>query len=492
VNPRTTGILFLLAAALGAFVWFWQVRGADERKTAEEQAKRLFPDLAAEDLRWIEFRSSDGKDVRLEFGEGGWRIVRPIDFPADESAMSGMTSNLSELASETVLAEPQAPEVYGLGDAAQVVRFGAEDAEHVVRFGAKTPVDYNTYATVDAGGQIVTVASYRANAFARALADLRERRVVRFDKDAVDRIEASWPEGGVTLERVDGNWQLSAPIAAPADAGTVEDFLSDLSFLRADAFLDDPPPAVEKGFAEPAFRAVLHAGGGEGGTPRQWSFAVGPAVAGGRAARGDGDTIYQIAAERLDDYPRKTATWRQRTLAEFAAADARRIELAFHPKAGDPVTITATLGDAGWTAQPEAMAPGLAARLATELSRLRADDVAADEMGERELQAVGLLPPRVLLRVLGEPPAAGGEAPRLAEVWLGELDPRRGILARRPDAPTVFLLDPALAEHVPISLDAFRNRFVSKEPPPGESPVPPAAPAGELDLGGEPDEGAEE
>ena len=103
MNPRTTGILYLLAAALGAFVWFWQVRGADERKTAEEQAKRLFPELAAEDLRWIEFTSSDGKDVRLEFGEGGWRIVRPLDFPADESAMSGLTSNLSELASETGL-----------------------------------------------------------------------------------------------------------------------------------------------------------------------------------------------------------------------------------------------------------------------------------------------------------------------------------------------------------------------------------------------------
>jgi hypothetical protein len=465
MNPRTTGVLFLVAAALGAFVWLWQVRGGEERKQAEEQAKRLFPDLAPEDLRSIELRSSDGHDVRLEFGDQGWRIVRPIDFPADESAMSGLTSNLAELASESTVQEPQAPEVYGLGEGAQVVRFGAKDREHVVRFGARTPVEYNTYATADAGGQVVTVASYRANAVNRSLADLRERRVLRFDRDAVDAIEASWPGGAVHLAKRDGAWRLSLPLDAPADATAVDDFLSDLSFLRADAFLDTPPPGVEPGFARPAFRAVLRAAGAEGGAPREWTFTLGPEVPGGRAARGDGPTVYQVAAARLDDFPREVAAWRDRTLAEFAAADARRVELAFHPRGGQPVAIQAERNEAGWTSQPEPMAPGLAARLVTELSRLRGDDIAADSMGERELASVGLAPPRALLRVFGDPAEAGGEAPKLAEVWLGELDAKRGIFARRADAPTVFLLDAALAEHVPVSLEAFRNRFVSKEPP---------------------------
>jgi hypothetical protein len=37
----------------------------------------------------------------------------------------------------------------------------------------------------------------------------------------------------------------------------------------------------------------------------------------------------------------------------------------------------------------------------------------------------------------------------------------------------VYLLDDAIAEHVPLSLEAWRNRFVSKEPPPQPEPTPP-------------------
>jgi hypothetical protein len=37
----------------------------------------------------------------------------------------------------------------------------------------------------------------------------------------------------------------------------------------------------------------------------------------------------------------------------------------------------------------------------------------------------------------------------------------------------VYRVPSALAEHVPISLDAFRNRFVAKQPP-GEAGAPDA------------------
>jgi hypothetical protein len=41
MRPKTTGILLLLAAALGAFVYFYEIRGADARREAEEREKRL-------------------------------------------------------------------------------------------------------------------------------------------------------------------------------------------------------------------------------------------------------------------------------------------------------------------------------------------------------------------------------------------------------------------------------------------------------------------
>jgi hypothetical protein len=56
----------------------------------------------------------------------------------------------------------------------------------------------------------------------------------------------------------------------------------------------------------------------------------------------------------------------------------------------------------------------------------------------------------------------GGE-PLLAEIFLGRSDSERGIFARVPDRDIVYALETTLAEHVPINLEAFRNRFVSEE-----------------------------
>jgi len=484
MNPRTTAVLALVAAALGAFVYFYQVRGGERREAAEERAKRLFPDLEADDVRAIEFTTSDAREVRLESGEEGWALVQPLTFPADESAASGMASNLAQLASEGLVEEAQAPEIYGLGEEGVEVRFRAGEVEHRVRFGKKTPVDYNTYASVDGGDAIYTVASHQASAFERSLDDLRERRVLRFDRNAVDRIEAGWPGGGVVLEKRDEAWHLVEPLEAPADARTVDDLLADLSFLRADGFVDDPDPALQTGFDAPAFRVVLRARPDEEGEePGVHTLVVGRALEGAkRLARGAATSLYTIASERLDDFPRRVGAYRFRTLAEFAASDARRLELVFHPKDGEPLVVTAERGDAGWTSTPEPIASGKAARLVAELARLRAEDIEAESMGPDELAGVGLAPPRVVLRAFGEPAAAGGEPALLAEVAIGEYDATRGIPARRADSEIVYTLDYGLAEHVPVSLDAFRNRFVSQETPEGEAGAGP-----EAEDAGEPD-----
>jgi len=203
---------------------------------------------------------------------------------------------------------------------------------------------------------------------------------------------------------------------------------------------------------------------------------------GRRLARGSEASLYEIPAERLDDFPRRLGAYRYRTLGAFAPADAETVELEFQPAQGPSLRIVAARGEAGWTSSPEAMAPGKIARLVSELSGLRAQDVEADALGERELAALGLAPPRVRFRVLGAA-EEGAEAQELGAFELGAFDSSRGILARSPGGETVYRLDYALAEHLPLSLDAFRNRFLSAEP----ADEAPGVPDLELpDLGLEP------
>ena len=88
MNPRTTGILAIVALLLGAFIYFHEIRGGDTREEAEALAKRLFPDVEANAIQWMELTTTDGHDARLERSEGVWRLRRPVEFLADGLAVT--------------------------------------------------------------------------------------------------------------------------------------------------------------------------------------------------------------------------------------------------------------------------------------------------------------------------------------------------------------------------------------------------------------------
>lgn len=469
---RNTLLLLVVAALLGAGIWLSNRQQA-EKQEAEEQAKRLFGPLEAEQVEWVELTTSDGQPARLERRDGAWRVARPVDFPADPSAADAIAGALATMASEAVIEEPQPPAVYGLADDAKRVRFAAAGGEHELRIGRKTPVGANSYVATGTGEgvPVYTVATFKTTAFDKALDDLRERRPLRFEREDVTRIEAEWTGGRVVVEKQGDAWRLVEPFAAEADASAIDTMLSDLLFLRAAGFVDEPPPAAEVGLDAPQYRVVLSGRAEEGQPAPRWELAIGGVIeANARAGRAAETALYKIPEDRFQALPKRVDAFRFKQLARYVASDAARFELVFHDLAAaqggasNAVTITGTRTEAGWETSPEPMAAGLAALLVAELARLDAADIAAEEVGPDELAGLGLAPPHAAIRVYGEPPAEGGEAPVLADVQIGVQSGDR-IVARRADRPTIFRIDAARAEHVPVSLEAFRNRFLSKEQP---------------------------
>ena len=486
MNPRYTGILLLVAVLLGGVIWYSN-RNEGEKKEAEAQAKLLFGDAKAESVEWIELRTSDGKDARLERVDGAWRVAKPIAFPADPGNADGLASALVGITSEGVIEDAQGADVYGLGDGAPVLRFRAAGTLHELRTGKKTPIGANNYVSTGVG-PVYTVANFRVTSFAKSLDDLRERRPLRFDRGGVARIEATWVDGGVVLEKKDGKWRLIAPLDTDADSETVETLLSDLVFLRASGFVDAPPPDKEVGLDAPQYRVVLTDAPQDGKEPMRHELRIGSLLDEKvRAVRGAEASLYQIPNERFDKLPKTVAAFRWKSLANFVATDAQRFEISYADPAAQGasrvVTITGESSDAGWTTKPEAMDPERASRLVAELARLSAVDIAAEKMGAAELAAVGLDPPRATVRILGKTPEGGGEAPELAKMIFG-VEKGETIFAQVPGRETVYRVSSKLAEQVPISLEAFRNRFVAEEAPPGEGAAG-AAPPPMLEMDGE-------
>ncbi len=462
MNPRSTAILFVVALLLGAFVYFYEIEGEPDRREAEESSRRVFAGIEASDIESISLVTSDEIEVTLVPREGRWRVTAPIDFPADEVAADGIAGSLTKLTSEGTIDDPQGPEVYGLGEGARIVRFTAGGEEHSLRVGRKTPVGSNSYVRSGSDERVFMVPTWRLNSFSKRLDELRDRRVLRFDPSSVSRVEVRWPGAAVELERRDAGWWLTAPVEGLGDSDTIEDLLSELSFLRADGFLDEERSAAGAGL-DPAELDVVLTITPDEGEPRSLAFALGQVGdAGDRLARGSESTLYRVAAERIDDFPRKVVDYRFKELARFESADARRFEIDFSG-AGGTGRVTGLRGESGWSTEPEPMAAGKASSLVRELSRLKARDIAAEEVGETELAALGLEPPIARFRVFADPAEEGGEEVALADVALGVTDPELGIVARSGSGGPIFRIEHELAEHLPVSFEAFRNRFVSAE-----------------------------
>jgi hypothetical protein len=482
MNPRNTALLALLVAALAAFVYFYEIKGGEARHAEEEAQKRIFRDVAADSISLITLTTKDGREVRLERVEGAWKLLSPLAFPADGTAVDGIADSLAQMTSEKVVEDPAPPAEYGLAGPPKI-RFRAGDRELALRIGDKAPVGSATYVATADDTPVYTVPTFRVTSLEKSLDELRDRRPLRFDHEAAAELRVRWKGGAARVvrdEQAPDTWRMVEPLAAEADDRAIEKALSDLEFLRAAGFDDAPDAPARKALEDPvlAIEVVNRADGKESVV----RLAVGaPDKEGKRPARSSSaDTVYQLAAGALEEFPRSVDAFRKKTLASYVADEARRFELAFHSEgAGASLVVNGRRDGDDWSTEPEPMRPEAAAQLVRELSGLEGAKIAAESLGPKERTGLGLDPPRAAIRVFGG--ADPAKEVTLAEIQLGIADPKRGIAAKRADRETVFWLPYERSDSIPTSAEAFREKFVAPpaaaEPPPSEEPAAPDDPA---------------
>lgn len=487
MKPRNTLILLVLVLAAGFALWHFSLR-EEAAAPAGGAQQRVFADLDAKQIEWVELAQGDGSLLRIEKRGEEWRLSQPLDFAADRFHADAVASGLAELASDLVYdpaakdaaKHPEPLENYGVTREPRV-RFGAAGKAYALRIGDPTAVAGNTYVRAGDEPRVFAVPSWQTNAFDKTLAELREARLLQFDRESLAKLTLAWSGGGATLEKQDGAWRLRAPLEDAADEASVNSLISDLETLRADAFLDAPPSDEELGLAAPVYRAELTF---VGDAP-PLAVALGGSREGARiAARGASGAVVELPASSLERLPKTVNALRDKQLAGFSVSDAKRFTLAFAGSGAEALSVTGTSSDAGWQSEP-AMAPGAASALVAELAALAAADIAADALGEAELAGLGLAPPRTQLRVFGA--GEGAAAKLLADVKLGIAKPGTGIAAQRAGRETVYWLSESIAAQLPLSATQFRASFAAKqgdtqaaEPPPASPPaVSPPPPPGQ-------------
>ena len=251
---RTNAIIGLIFLSLLGFVYFYEIKGGEERRKEAEQSKQLL-DFKETEVERIELVRGDTTIV-LAKGPEGWKINAPLVDRADQEAAERYLRNLAESEREKTVvdsaaATPEQAAQYGLAAPRLEIALGIEDGtEQALAFGADSPTDRFTYVQeLGANPEIFVVRAWRFDNLDKSVFDLRDRRVLAFRKDDVVEVRRSGAVGAVVLAREDGDWRVREPIAALADKDAIEDLLDKLNTDEIEAFVaEDPDIEALKGY----------------------------------------------------------------------------------------------------------------------------------------------------------------------------------------------------------------------------------------------------
>jgi hypothetical protein len=174
--------------------------------------------------------------------------------------------------------------------------------------------------------KVFLVSSQQETTFNKSSFDLREKVLLKFDREKVDGVEVT--AAGKTLAVVkDGTeWKLTRPLQVRADSNVVEGLVGRLQSAQMKSIVTNeatPADLKEYGLDKPGVTVNLNAGS-----------ARSTLVVGGKAAD---DTVYARDASKamvvtvesalLDDLKKSADDYRRRDLFEFRAYNADRVEI---------------------------------------------------------------------------------------------------------------------------------------------------------------------
>ena len=451
VSPGGSDSVYLAAATLkdGANKELFDLRDRSILSFETSDVSRL--EVTDPDVATTIERRPDAAD-----GIDRWQITAPLQDSADADAISSL---LTRLRSDQAAAYPtDAPTeeqlaAYGLDSPQIEVRvWTADDSVLTLQIGAESEDPAGRFGRRLGSDAVFVVPESLVDALPEDVAALRNRTVVEFARDRVNRIALASGGDDVVLEKDGIDWRILEPRALEGDSATVSSLLSAALDLRAREFADGAPSDGRFGFGSPHARVSFElealpgddTGGGQaaetftllvGGTtefdPEEESddataegeeeAEAAEPVAGRYVAVEGGATVFSVVEEDLENLMVDLFALRSKTLFSFTQADLTRLELA--TPAAAHVLVKSEEGDWVLEGGPEGDLSSSVNAMLGSLNFLRMESIVADEGAEdsADAAALGLDPPMFQLR-LDEAGSSVGAVFIGAEVPEEELD----------------------------------------------------------------------
>ena len=328
MRNRNLIILALVAVALGAFIFFVE-RYQPTTDEVVERADRVFPDLDEETVVAVEVETSHGP-VRLVQVNEEWRLIEPMDFPADATAVRSLVGAIANLDAERTLPLGEVDlSDFGLDDPALgVVLVDAQGRRFSLAVGDKTPLGSNRAVRRGTDEEIVLSSAAFVASLDREVDDWRSRDVIDLLEHDLASIEVSTAEDRILIVQDDGRWQLQEPLADLADRDQLQSLISELNTLRVSEFLPVDVDLSELGLDPPAFRVLLARADSEEIVTLELSASEEEEGAGTVICRRNGADLFRVPDSIVTRLSKAPVLWRSDKVWPFSSWDVSRVEIS--------------------------------------------------------------------------------------------------------------------------------------------------------------------
>ena len=196
---------------------------------------------------------------------GAWQMIQPVKAKADARVVEEIVSALGSLRVVVFEADGEYDLAdYGLSQPRITVTLQstADDQIQELQIGSDAGTPGRIYVASSEHHAVYAVNKEIYTKLNRTVFDLRDKRVIDFQRTATHRFTIRQGDSEIVCQKdVEGEWEITAPVALKADEEAVDDLLFGVDALRVVAFVDDQPknlqpygldsPSIEVSFMVP-------------------------------------------------------------------------------------------------------------------------------------------------------------------------------------------------------------------------------------------------
>ena len=325
---RSTIALIVVLAALGGYTYYLSKKGPESESASKQE--KVFAPLEADKIEEMRVTTLSGDATTLKKQGGAWQIESPIAVKADESEASGIASGLASVEITRVIDEnPANLTDYGLANPRIEVDFktAGDKAYRKLLIGEKSPTGSDLFARRNDDKKVFLIPSFQETTYNKTTFDLRDKTLLKFDRDKVDSVEVAAGGKTLALAKDAGDWKIAKPMQLRADFGSVEGLVGKLQSAQMKSIVSSTEPSAadlkKYGLDKPDATVTLGAGSTRA-----------TLLVGGKAEE---NTVYARDASKpdvvtidktlVDDLKKGADEYRRKDLFEFRAFNATRVEI---------------------------------------------------------------------------------------------------------------------------------------------------------------------